>query len=532
MFLWGDYSGACPGNDPGPIARLCSDSIAPGTAWTVRGDVLAGASAAIVYPVSLDQLSTTCEEAQNAVGNSSAWLNWVQQWEAEARGGVLAVTVHRIGPDPDGITVSSAYAGISEDLEASPPFIYIAPLNKRGHYGFDTEFGIQNSGLVCSSAWIYYQGQRVCASEYAQHIEQIAPGESHLTFVPESLGDSWLGSASISSSVPLGIVVDEWGQGTLFTYEVPVLEEIGKSLVSYVPLVYVGQGWGAVIHVQNLGQMGQPTFVTVNFLDENGGSISALSDWICAGGSQAFSPSFDEVPGQAIGAAVIESQSRIAPPGQDEIPGSPVYAVARLFNLVMRHGVSYNAIPQDQVEGTEAIALPLVVKDEAGQSSEMAIRNNSSQNTLHVELDIYDANSLLATIPVVIEPDHVRYVGLDGLGSLPAHFVGSGVIRVTGVEGDGPAMPAAVVVARDGVPGDLIAGYEGIPLRDGYPYGPLHTPTPTATSTVTLTPTATPTATPTSTPTGTPGLTPTATPTHTPPSTLEWIIYLPLVTKG
>lgn len=566
MLLWGDYSGSCPPNDPGPIARRCSDPIPPGSAWTVRGDVLAGATGAIVYPVSLDQLSTKCEEARNAVGDSSAWLTWVQEWEAEARGGVLAVTVHRVGPNSDGRIVSSAYTGISEDLEASPPFDYFVPLNKRAHNGFDTELDIQNSGQFCHSVWVYYQGQGVCESEHAQHIEQVAPGEVYLTAVPAILGDGWLGSAFISSSVPLGIVVDEWGQGMLFTYQVPLLEQVSGSLVNYAPLVYVGQDWGAVIHVQHLGQTGQPTFVTVTFLDENGEPVlDPLSEWICAGGSQAFSPAFDEVPGRLIGAAVIESQSHIVPPGQDEIPGSPIYAVARLFNPVTQHGASYNAIPQDQVEGTEAMALPLLVKNDAGQSSEIAIRNNSSQNTLHVELDIYDASSLLATIPVTIGPNQIRYRRLGdtfaslsaGLGNVPADFVGSGVIRVTDVEGDGPAMLAAVVVERDGGTGDLIEGYEGIPLRDGYPYGPMHTPTPTPTaiSTVTLTPTgtpttihtptstptatpttihsptSTPTVTPTFTPTSTPGWTPTATPTHTPPSTLEWIVYIPVVAK-
>jgi len=534
MFLWGGYSEECPPNDPGPMARLCSDSIPPGSAWTVREDDLAGATGAIVYPVSPDQLSTKCEEAQNAVGDTSAWLAWVQGWEAEARGGVLAVTVHRMGPNSSGRIVSSAYTGISEDLEATSPFIYFIPVNKRAHEGFDTELSIQNSGQMCTSVWVYYQGQGVCESEYAQHIEHVAPGESPLAAVPEYLGDGWLGSASTSSSVPLGIVVDEWGQGILFTYQVPLLEEVSGSLVNYVPLVYAGQGWGAVIHVQNLGQTGQSTFVTVSFLDENGEPIlDPLSDWICPGGSQAFSvPVFDEVPGRVIGAAVIESQGSMAPPG-DEIPGSPVSAIVRLVHPLMQYGMSYNALPQHQVEGAEAIALPLLVKNDVGQGSEVAIRNNSSQNTLYVELDIYDASGLLTTMPVTIEPNHVSYRKLVDMDGVPAGFVGSGVIRVTSVEGDGPAMPAAVVVARDGGTGDLIEGYEGVPLREGYPYGPLETPTPTptATSTATLTPTASPTATPTSTSTGTPEWTPTATPTHTPPSTVEWMVYLPLVTK-
>jgi len=522
MFLWGGYSESCPPNDPGPIARLCSDPIPPGSAWTVAGDDLTGVAGAIVYPVSPDQLSTKCEEAQNAIGDSSAWLAWVQGWEAEARGGVLAVMVHRIGPNSDGRIVSSTYTGVSEDPEATFPFVYFIPVNKRAHNGFYTELSVQNSGQMCTSVWVYYQGQGACESEHAQHIEQMAPGEAYLTVVPEYLGDDWLGSASVSSSVPLGIVVDEWGQGMLFSYQVPLLEEISGSLVNYAPLVYAGQGWGAVIHVQNLGRTGQSTFVRITFLDENGEPIlDPLSDWICAGGSQAFSvPLFDEVPGRVIGAAVIESQGSMAPPG-DDVPGSPVSAVVRLVHPFMQYGMSYNALPQHQVEGAEAIALPLLVKNDVGQGSEVAIRNNSSQNTLCVELDIYDASGLLTTMPVTIEPNHVSYVRLVDMDGVPAGFVGSGIIRVTGVEGDGSAMPAAVVVARDGGTGDLIEGYEGVPLREGYPYGPLETPTPTPTP-----PPPTPTPVP---PTATP--TPPPTPTSTPPSTAEWVVYLPLVTK-
>jgi len=527
MFLWGDESGECPFNDPGPIDSLCSDPISPGSVWTVRGDVLAGARAAIVYPVSLAQLNTKCEEAENAVGDSSAWLTWVEQWEAEARGGVLAVTVHRLGPDDGGATVSSAYTGISEDLEASHPFAYFAPLNKRAYDGSDTELYIQNSGQICTSVWVHYQGQESCRREYDQHIEQLAPGETHRTDVPEALGDGWRGSASISANVPLGIVVDEWGHDMLFTHQVPLLEEVSGSLVSYAPLVYLDQEWSAVVQVQNLSQTGQPTFVTVNFLDGNGDPVHSLNDWICANGSQSFYvPSFDASPGQFIGAAVIESQSHILPPTNDEVPGSPVYALVKLLNSSTGQGMSYNAIPQGRAEGIEAFALPRLVKNDQGWSSEIALRNNSAQNTLHVALDIYGGDGLLATVPLTIEPNHVSYVKLDDLGSVPDAFVGSGVMWVTDVEGDGPLSPAVVVVEKASGSGDLTEGCEGVPLTDGYPRSDVYQPTatPTATSTATNTPTPTPSGTATPTPTSTPTSTPEYTPTM-------MQVYLPVITK-
>ena len=542
IFLWGDHSNSCPSNDPGPIASLCSDPIPPGSSWTVSGDALAGARAAIVYPVSLDQLNKKCEEANSAVGDSSAWRIWTEQWEAEARGGPLAVTVSRMGPDADGTTVSSSYTGISEEIEGeSPQFAYFAPLNKRAYNGFDTELNIQNSGQVCTSVWVYYQGQEACQPEYAQHIEQVAPGETYRTAVPDALGDGWLGSASISAIVPLGIVVDEWGQGMLFTHWVPLLEEVSDSLVSYAPLVYLDQDWSVSIQVRNLGQTGQPTFVTVKFLDDNGAPVLPLSDWVCAGGSQTFYvPALDEMTGRLRGTVVIESQSHILSPMGDEVPGSPIYAVVELFNASTGQGMSYNAIPQDQAEGVEAIALPLLAKKSRGGSSEVAIRNNSAQNRLHIALDIYDGDGLLTTVPLTIESSHVGYVSLSDLGELPDAFIGSGVIRVTSVEGNGLPMPAAVVVERGSDSGDLTRGYEGIPLIDSYPYNPMATPTatPTATNIVTATPTDTPTATNTTTATpptvtATPTQTPTCTLIATPTRTRTLIrIYLPVIMKS
>ena len=538
MFLWGDYSGLCPANDPGPIACLCSEPISPGSAWTVTGDVLAGARAAIVYPVSLDQLNAKCAGAKNAVGDPSAWRIWADQWEAEARGGLLAVTVIRMGPDADGITVSSTYTGISEEIgDESPTFVYSAPLSKRAYNGFDTEFNIQNSGQVCASVWVYYQGEESCQPEYAQHIEQVAPGEMHRTDVPEVLGDGWLGSASIRANVPLGIVVDEWGEGMLFTHRVPLLEEVSGSLFSYTPLVYLGQDWGADIHVQNLGQTGQPTFVTVNFLDDNGDPVRSLSEWICSNGSETFHvPAFDGVPGRFIGAAVIESQSHILPPTEDEIPGSPVFAEVKLLNSSTGQGMGYNAIPHDHAEGVEVIALPLLTKHGQGWGSEVAIRNNSAENRLQIALDVYDGNGLLTIVPLTIEPSHVSYLRLDDLGEVPDAFVGSGLIRVTSVEGGEPPMPAVVVVERASGSGDLTKGYEGIPLIGSYPYNPMATPTatPTTTNTATVIPTATPTATNTTTATpptvtATPTRTPTCTPTATP---TQKQIYLPVITKN
>jgi len=162
---------------------------------------------------------------------------------------------------------------------------------------------ISSSG---GSARIYFQEHGVCRFIYDEHIEQIAPGETDVTTVPGTLSAPWLGSAYIESNLPLGIVVAQTSlarsadRGMLLSWRGqpcqpkegvwdPVLEAWEWETELYGDLIFrEWSGWNASIQVQNLTKISQPTFVTVDFMDNSGDEILFLADWICPVGSETF----------------------------------------------------------------------------------------------------------------------------------------------------------------------------------------------------------------------------------------------------
>jgi len=201
-FFWGAYSGLCPSNDPGPMGHACM-SIPENGVWTLRSQIPADAYSAIIYSVDDSDFQDACEDAD--LTTTADWNVWKEDYEGT--GQPLAVTVNRVGPDDFGTTVSSIYVGVVETMVGrGPPYGYFAPYLMKGYHNLDTEMTIQNSGRYCVSVWIYYQEQESCRLSYAQHIQQLAPGEAvrvRVPRLPELGGDgAWLGSAYITAASP------------------------------------------------------------------------------------------------------------------------------------------------------------------------------------------------------------------------------------------------------------------------------------------------------------------------------------------
>ncbi len=323
------------------------------------------------------------------------------------------------------------------------------------------------------------------------------------------------------------------------------------ATTNYAPLVYRDfDGWNAEIHVQNLTQDRQPTFVTVNFFDQGGDEILIVGDWVCRDGMTTFDLSYlvdigINFPDGYVGAVEIQSD------------GEPIASVISLINSDSGQALSYNAFTSQQIAGVTAFALPLVsrqsqggaldiVKESNGVTSLIAIRNNSNCNKIIGDILLKDeAGTVMDTIPVPwIHPKHMDLYDLAYFEQVPPGFVGAATFEVLGVEqlcdtnGDGetddePVMLSVVVLNLD--PDGSASGQEALPMPMGTPtttptptITPAETSTPTPTPTWTPTPTATATATPTGTPTPSPTSTWTPTPTETPSI---YHLYVPLIMK-
>ena len=541
IFLgWGEYSGLCPTNDPGVIAHYCQ-LIRGNALWTLRTQLDEDVKSGIIYSVSADVFQEACAASALTEGDKEAWRCWVEEWESGtcegvgggwadppgAQGEKLAVTVTRYGPNDYGTFVSSTYTGISREMEGDHeyPYEYYAPYVMKGYNGLDTELTIQNSGEDCTSVWIHYKEQGTCEDVYNYHIEQLAPGEAVRVRVPCNVGQIpcfWLGSAYISAEQPLGIIVDETSfdepcvgvdRGTLLTHRARPKEEyrddqLLEDYKVYADLIFrEWSGWDASIQVQNLSRTGQPTFVTVDFLDNSGDEILFLADWVCPTGSTTFYlPIVTDLGYEYVGAAEIESHSQVSFPGE-VTPAQPIFAVVDLKRPdnpltpeMDAQGGSYNAHPESQKEWVSEIALPFMTKDADNMwTSFIAIRNNSNCNKIKGHIWFKDETGrLLCNLEFPwLHPKHVKLIDLNNVGCLTAGYVGSAKVFVDEFEqlcdtdNDGhaenePLMPSVIVVERGilgatlgSTPevaaneviayGDVTSIYEGIPYNTNIP---------------------------------------------------------------
>lgn len=504
VFFWGDYSSKCPDNDPGPISTTCMMVVKEGV-WTLQVTIPSQAKSAIAYSVASTLFSQACEDAGDAVGHSDTWKAWEDIYQDT--GEPLAVVVQRKGPNDFGITVSSAYPGITESMEGEgPPYQYFTPYAMRRYHNLYTQMIIQNSGDQCTPISIYYKEQGYCPFQRVQHIEQLAPGESVRVRIPDNIHCEWLGSAYVQANQPLSIVVDQISfsrycpgsedRGTLLTYWAQPYKPAGSTLL-YASLVFrLWGGWQAGIQVQNLTQESLPTFVTVDFMDSSGGELLFVGDWICPNGATTFFlPAITDLGPEYVGAVSIQSHRQVAYPTGGETDGQPIFAVVDVKKVLIysdhmgwtaappgeAQGGAYNAQPMGGRAGWEAIALPLISK--SGEvTSTIAIRNSSNCSRIQLRINIYDETGAQQTVisGLWLNPKHIRLVDLANIGTVASGFIGAGMVEVTSVEqlcdtdGDGlvdpePVIPSVVVLNKGTPAGDITTVYDGIPLKEWLP---------------------------------------------------------------
>ncbi len=502
VFFWGNYSAECPSNDPGPINTICM-RVPENGVWTLKATIPTPAKSAIAYSVATPIFNNACEDAGDAVGDTSAWMAWEDTYEGT--GEPLAVMVQRKGPNDFGTVVSSAYPGLTESMHGEgPPYQYFTPYAMRRYHDLYTMMVIQNGGDQCTPVSIYYREQAPGPFERIQHIEQLAPGESVRLRVLDDIKCEWLGSAYIQANQPLGIIVDQTSfskycansndRGTLLTYWAQPYKPAGDTLLYAGLLFRMWSGWQTGIQVQNLTQESLPTFVTVDFMDNSGGEVIFLGDWICPNGATTFFlPAISDLGPEYIGAADIQSHKQVDYPSGRETDGQPIFAVVDVKKALIysaafdgwitappgeAQGGAYNADPLKARPGWGYIALPSISKSDEVNST-IAIRNNSNCNKIQLSINIYDATGARHTIvsSLWLGPKHSRLVDLANVGTVASGFIGAGIVEVTSVEqlcdtdGDGhvdpePVAPSVTVLNKGHPAGDITTVYDGIPFKE------------------------------------------------------------------
>ncbi|MFQ5855256.1 MAG: hypothetical protein ACE5LU_06400 [Anaerolineae bacterium] len=473
-FLWGDYTGACPPQAPGPLTVVCTGLLHPGAAWAwMTYQLTPAARSGIVYSVPASIADEACELAFRTRGSHFAWLRWEREFAGQ--GEPIAVTVNRIGPGgEEGIQVASSYTGISETMEGvNDPlfggFTYYAPLLYNEYHDLDSELIIQNSGNECSSVEIWYKEQADCLRSTVRTIGGIAPGES-LRIAPDGLPISSQGSAWIRASQPLGIVVDHRGRGLLMSYRAVPADSAGAdftagAFINYAPLIYREfNGWDTGIQVQNLSSTHNAK-VKVTFLDNSGNTMATVADWVCPRGSQTyFLPAINQLPGRYVGAAVITSQGWFSP-GAPAVDAARVSSVVNLINYGTGQALSYNALTPQETQGIGAVGIPLLLQNRRGITSQVAIQNlNPNPGSTTFRLSIHSPNGLIDGFCFTLGRGQIIYFDLADIRILNPGFRGSAVITVTSSSQRGAPAIGAVMVERGTWPGDQSKATEGFPI--------------------------------------------------------------------
>jgi len=433
------------------------------------------------------------------------------------QGEPLAAVVNRGCADAGDPNVTSwaAYTSVSSDQEgARDPvfggFTYYTPLLFANKGGLNSLIHIHNSGDECSSIEIWLRTQDVCLRNQIADVLQLAPGET-VTFDPNTaLGPDWLGSAWISASQPLGIVVDTKGANHFTSYNgLPAdVYSLGYSYgapVNYAPLVYSEyQGWDAALQVQNLSAT-HAAKVKVYFLDRGGDIVTTLVDWICARGSQTyFLPVLANLPGSWVGSARAESQEWLTPGGPNVL-AVPINTVVLLekwsdpARTSRREAIAYNAQNECLLydwqlghgaggtqSGSAVFAAPMVAKGNRGVTTELAITNLVPKpGFTDFAIFVYDQNHLIDYVCQKLNEKQVEYINLATWGWLDSGFYGSAVVsavfwehdvfdargrferNLVGLGGVGIERVGGVLGGAD-VPGDESKGWEAFPIFDHY----------------------------------------------------------------
>jgi uncharacterized repeat protein (TIGR01451 family) len=511
LYLWAEYSGFCPPQEPGPFKTECTGLLEPGSSWTWRASELP-ASAYSGILVSYDTDVYTCYDFEAGPDP------WGTIWGPNAYfgGQPLAVHVVRTAPgsrDP-GVNMSGAYEGFSRAMEgvrdpAVGGFQYYVPNVYSLFDGFTSWLYVQNSGDRCTSVEIWLRERDQCIRPSVCRISKLSPGETYALDVAAEcgLGGGFEGSATLRSSQPLGTVVDNVGPDVLLTSRgVPADIDYGQdfngpdpfftagSFVNYGPLIYREyQGWDSQVWVQNLSSIFSAK-VKVYFLDNSGDIITTIVDWVCPRGSQKFFlPVISGLPGHYVGAVRVESQAYWSP-GDPPVDSPRIMSVAELLKYEgparaeVLEGIAYNLFGEDEAYdwqigeietwGVRRIAIPSLTNRAGGYTTELAIQNVvANPGFTDFALYFYDQNGLIDYVCEKLNQKQVEYVAINTWGFIAPHFEGSAVISATrwthaGNNPTGRSVGlAAVAVERVGtvlsqdIPGDESSGVQGFPIH-------------------------------------------------------------------
>ncbi|MEJ2208784.1 MAG: hypothetical protein P8129_07090 [Anaerolineae bacterium] len=240
-------------------------------------------------------------------------------------------------------TDTNFYWASTESFSAGAQQVSL-PLIMRANAGFSTWFNVQNAGASDATVSVEYVPGSA-GSAYTEPDVIIAPGASH-TFDQAglaALGTKFVGSAVITSDVPVVATVMQVGAKTMLGYN--GFTGAGSTEVA-LPLVMANNnGFFTGIQVQNVG--GTPTDITVSFGANIAGAFAPVDETatLQPGASATFLQNSGQfLTDKYVGSATITSTTE------------PIVAIVN--QLKPGRGTAYDGF--DPAAATESVSAPLI----------------------------------------------------------------------------------------------------------------------------------------------------------------------------
>lgn len=240
------------------------------------------------------------------------------------------------------------------------------PLIQRANSGFSTWFAVQNAGTSPASVTVAFTAGGV-GTNFTTPAVTIAPGASAIfdQATQAQLGARFVGSATVTSSQPLAVVVNQVGTGNLkqlLTYS----GFSGGSSSIALPLVQQANGgFSTGISIQNSGDVAASVTVTYGpNLVAGGAALAADTATIQPGASAVFLKSGTA---RYVGSATVTT-------------GASNQEVVVVVNQSSANsGTSYEGL--SQTTATNRVSLPLLMSRNGGFSTGVQCRNLGTEAT-------------------------------------------------------------------------------------------------------------------------------------------------------
>jgi hypothetical protein len=276
--------------------------------------------------------------------------------------------------DASNFTYGASSSGYTAgELELSLPLIM------RNNSGYTTWFNVQNAGDATATVSVSFAAG-LAGNDWDHPDVTIEPGAAY-TFDQADmadLGDVFVGSASVSSDVPVVATVVEVGPNTLYAYD--GFTAGAPDIVG--PLFqYYNAGFSSSVQVQNTGDVS--TTVTLQYTPSFAGMACQETQTIEAHAAGTFGLfAFNEGGGDCYdnnpGTAFVGSVSVYTNTAETDL-----VAIVNQHNFATGKAAAYSAYRPD--EATQCVSLPLIMDRNSNYWTGLSLMNIGPATTVTVD---------------------------------------------------------------------------------------------------------------------------------------------------